>query len=33
MLSEVGHTISGTALALSDARDALPSGGGAKQGA
>ncbi len=33
MLSEVGHTISGTALALSDARDALPSGGGGKQGA
>jgi hypothetical protein len=33
MLSEVGHTISGTALALSDARDALPPGGGGKQGA
>jgi NTP pyrophosphatase (non-canonical NTP hydrolase) len=26
MLSEIGHTISGTALALSDARDALPPG-------
>jgi NTP pyrophosphatase (non-canonical NTP hydrolase) len=33
MLSEAGHTISGTALALSDARDALPPGGGGKQGA
>lgn len=33
MLSEVGHTITGTALALSDARDALPPGRGDKQGA
>jgi len=33
MLSEVGHTISGTALALSDARDALLPGGAGKQGA
>jgi hypothetical protein len=33
MLSEVGHTISATALALSDARDALPLGRGDKKGA
>jgi hypothetical protein len=33
MLSELGQTISCTALALSDARDALPSIRGAKQGA
>jgi NTP pyrophosphatase (non-canonical NTP hydrolase) len=33
MLSEVGHTINATALALSDARDALPPGRGNKKGA
>jgi len=33
MLSEVGRTISATALALSDARDALPLGRGDKKGA